>query len=493
MFSRRPIMRVQPQPQCRICNRYITTSNSVDYLAKKKHEYESFIYLATCGFKCDYCLDASHSPFIRVINPTFVQLVEERITRLDHYREEFGEQAEVILARVNTNMILEKAKEFDSYVATWHYTRGVKMNQKKTSVRRRIQLDLDAEPQYKKINKEYENLVEIFWDVEFEFRQLRRRQRNKANFDASLYTDPFEEAPESEEYLDADLLLQRIASFDVEKDSVIDVPLQDDDKTVTFCYGHSMLLESFLNSLPDIIEVDAWGRLKCNCPGYINFAMNQRCSAGHRMQDIIQQLPTEVALDVTEKIELLRIRKWRHAIFNHYPDAEECPNVSCNHEGAQGIGRILTKETARSYLSSNSNIFNSVNIIEDVRECLTCGTIWCIQCQGRFLIPSKDEDDIRHDYLTCEEYVGIRNKEVDPSEVMIKKMAVTCPRCKMDIAISSGCDHITCSNCKGHFCYRCQNGAYDTVGEMSGSCDIQLHHQVSDKPVKGTIDVLKEL
>ncbi|XP_064485385.1 E3 ubiquitin-protein ligase RNF217-like [Ornithodoros turicata] len=78
--------------------------------------------------------------------------------------------------------------------------------------------------------------------------------------------------------------------------------------------------------------------------------------------------------------------------------------------------------------------------------CPSCGLSWCFSCHSPW-----------HDGMTCREFrKGDRllrswAKSVSHGQVNAQK----CPRCKIFIQRTSGCDHMHCARCKTHFCYRC--------------------------------------
>lgn len=79
-------------------------------------------------------------------------------------------------------------------------------------------------------------------------------------------------------------------------------------------------------------------------------------------------------------------------------------------------------------------------------NCPSCGLTWCFSCHSPW-----------HEGMTCREFrKGDRllkswAKSVNHGQVNAQK----CPRCKIFIQRTSGCDHMHCARCKTHFCYRC--------------------------------------
>jgi len=336
-----------------------------------------------------------------------------------------------------------------------------------------------------------------------EIRRARRRNDAHANFRATWrlpehnltsYRDPetmFDGFNPEDDPVDPATMMQRLTSVNLDVDSVTLVPFEAEDVPVSFCYGHQTMAENLLADFEHIVQVCPDGFLYCRCPAFLDHDTATRCNAYHDFESITSQLNP----DTCKQFENLTDGtpgqlKWRRSIFKYLPDATECPNPHCRHEEDDGIGYHMTKETARNWI--RNGVFSGVNPLEDVRECLTCGTIWCNLCQERFLTVGGD-DTVKHDHLTCEEYRQVRDKEIDPSELMVKKMAVTCPGCQTDIAITSGCNHITCTVCHGHFCYLCLNGCYDTYEEMTENHDRSKHQNRDGIPMKGTVDLMTEI
>ena len=78
--------------------------------------------------------------------------------------------------------------------------------------------------------------------------------------------------------------------------------------------------------------------------------------------------------------------------------------------------------------------------------CRQCSYCWCFPCASPW-----------HEGISCRQYLkGDRllqdwAKQVSQGQVNAQK----CPKCKILIQKSSGCDHMHCPRCKTDFCYRC--------------------------------------
>lgn len=79
-------------------------------------------------------------------------------------------------------------------------------------------------------------------------------------------------------------------------------------------------------------------------------------------------------------------------------------------------------------------------------QCPTCQFVWCFKCHSPW-----------HEGVNCKEYKKgdklLRHwaNEIEHGQ----RNAQKCPKCKIHIQRTEGCDHMTCSQCNTNFCYRC--------------------------------------
>ncbi|XP_064652741.1 uncharacterized protein LOC135503209 [Lineus longissimus] len=80
--------------------------------------------------------------------------------------------------------------------------------------------------------------------------------------------------------------------------------------------------------------------------------------------------------------------------------------------------------------------------------CTECDLKWCFPCQAPW-----------HEGVTCKKFRMGDNLVKDWAEMLHPglrtKNAVKCPKCKIFIERTEGCDHMHCSKCDTDFCYRC--------------------------------------
>ncbi|XP_068610161.1 E3 ubiquitin-protein ligase RNF217 [Brachionichthys hirsutus] len=79
-------------------------------------------------------------------------------------------------------------------------------------------------------------------------------------------------------------------------------------------------------------------------------------------------------------------------------------------------------------------------------QCNSCQFVWCFKCHAPW-----------HNGLKCRDYrKGDKLLRTWASVVEHgQRNAQKCPRCKIHIQRTEGCDHMTCTQCNTNFCYRC--------------------------------------
>ncbi|XP_070534844.1 E3 ubiquitin-protein ligase RNF217-like isoform X2 [Ptychodera flava] len=87
-----------------------------------------------------------------------------------------------------------------------------------------------------------------------------------------------------------------------------------------------------------------------------------------------------------------------------------------------------------------------MNPQESKVACPECYLVWCFPCHAPW-----------HEGISCREYKkGDKLLRAWAKERSYgQNNAQRCPKCRVYIQRSSGCDHMTCSRCKTEFCYRC--------------------------------------
>ncbi|XP_076361021.1 E3 ubiquitin-protein ligase RNF217-like isoform X1 [Tachypleus tridentatus] len=115
---------------------------------------------------------------------------------------------------------------------------------------------------------------------------------------------------------------------------------------------------------------------------------------------------------------------------------------------------VRANEDDRTKTCPRCNHVTKINLNEqrkswaNVRRitCPECQLDWCFSCHSPW-----------HTELTCKQYqkgdrlVKSWAKKTTHGQINAQR----CPKCKIYIQRSSGCDHMHCSHCKTDFCYRC--------------------------------------
>uniref|UniRef100_A0A8D2J5I4 E3 ubiquitin-protein ligase RNF217 n=2 Tax=Varanus komodoensis TaxID=61221 RepID=A0A8D2J5I4_VARKO len=113
-------------------------------------------------------------------------------------------------------------------------------------------------------------------------------------------------------------------------------------------------------------------------------------------------------------------------------DSSTKPCPQCKH---------FTTFRKRGHIPTPTKMENKYKI-----QCPTCQFVWCFKCHSPW-----------HEGVNCKEYKKgdklLRHwaNEIEHGQ----RNAQKCPKCKIHIQRTEGCDHMTCSQCNTNFCYRC--------------------------------------
>jgi len=123
---------------------------------------------------------------------------------------------------------------------------------------------------------------------------------------------------------------------------------------------------------------------------------------------------------------------------NKDSNCKTCPR--CSHVMSITNFAEIKKRPTKSKLK-----FNSAPKLTKV-QCNECQLVWCFQCHAPW-----------HDGITCNEFrKGDRMLKYWASEVHYgQQNAQLCPKCKIYIQRTNGCDHMVCTFCQTDFCYKC--------------------------------------
>ncbi|XP_078505064.1 E3 ubiquitin-protein ligase RNF217 [Lissotriton helveticus] len=158
----------------------------------------------------------------------------------------------------------------------------------------------------------------------------------------------------------------------------------------------------------------------------------------------VQLGQTEIKCPITECTEHLEettilyylphddIIKYKYFLELSRSDSGTKPCPQCKH---------FTTLRRKGHIPTPAKVENKFKI-----QCPSCQFVWCFKCHSPW-----------HEGVNCKEYKKgdklLRHwaNEIEHGQ----RNAQKCPRCKIHIQRTEGCDHMTCSQCNTNFCYRC--------------------------------------
>ncbi|XP_055491653.1 probable E3 ubiquitin-protein ligase RNF217 [Leucoraja erinacea] len=155
------------------------------------------------------------------------------------------------------------------------------------------------------------------------------------------------------------------------------------------------------------------GRAEIKCP-------ITECSKYMDESTVISNLPRDDIVKYSYFLELSRM------------DSSTKPCPQCKH---------FTTFRLKSNIPNPTKSENKFKI-----QCPVCQFVWCFKCHSPW-----------HEGLNCKEYrKGDKLLRHWASEIEHgQRNAQKCPKCKIHIQRTEGCDHMNCSQCNTNFCYRC--------------------------------------
>ncbi|XP_059589454.1 E3 ubiquitin-protein ligase RNF217 isoform X1 [Alligator mississippiensis] len=126
------------------------------------------------------------------------------------------------------------------------------------------------------------------------------------------------------------------------------------------------------------------------------------------------------------------IIKYKYFLELSRIDSSTKPCPQCKH---------FTTFRRRGHIPTPTKLENKYKI-----QCPSCQFVWCFKCHSPW-----------HEGVNCKEYKkGDKLLRHWASEIEHgQRNAQKCPKCKIHIQRTEGCDHMTCSQCNTNFCYRC--------------------------------------
>ncbi|XP_072107678.1 E3 ubiquitin-protein ligase RNF217 isoform X1 [Mobula birostris] len=155
------------------------------------------------------------------------------------------------------------------------------------------------------------------------------------------------------------------------------------------------------------------GRAEIKCP-------ITECSKYMDESTVISNLPRDDIVKYSYFLELSRV------------DSSTKPCPQCKH---------FTTYRRKSNIPTPTKSESKFKI-----QCSVCQFVWCFKCHSPW-----------HEGLNCKEYrKGDKLLRHWASEIEHgQRNAQKCPKCKIHIQRTEGCDHMNCSQCNTNFCYRC--------------------------------------
>ncbi len=128
---------------------------------------------------------------------------------------------------------------------------------------------------------------------------------------------------------------------------------------------------------------------------------------------------------------------------SHVMRSDDYKMNSCSHSNTNNSSS--TNNFHRKMRIGKSSPTNNNSLLTKV-QCIECQLIWCFQCHAPW-----------HDAITCNEFrKGDRMLKYWAREVHFgQQNAQLCPKCKIYIQRTKGCDHMVCTYCQTEFCYKC--------------------------------------
>lgn len=197
----------------------------------------------------------------------------------------------------------------------------------------------------------------------------------------------------------------------------------------------------------------------------------------------------------------IHVNMWNH----RQALSTKCPGTNCN--------LILTENFIKNFLTQSPSILKSFQIIirknfihfnPDIKYCpntdceiiIKCESksnieISCPNCNTNFCNKCQQEG---HRPCQCEMVQNSEKKNLQEREILLKIIPSTkpCPKCRVFIEKSQGCDHMTCryeaSGCGLEFCWVCLKNWKGHKG-----CNSYAHVKTEEKKIKSSVDYQRYL
>ncbi|XP_066331602.1 uncharacterized protein [Miscanthus floridulus] len=179
-----------------------------------------------------------------------------------------------------------------------------------------------------------------------------------------------------------------------------------------------------------------------------------------------------------------------------------CPDTTCRSPLPPSVLKILLGDDCYKRWESFT-LQKLLDTMPDLVYCPRCDAAClevdndaqCPECFFTFCSLCKERRHVGEDCVTPEEKIRIlrekhqkyslpekqllrEQREIDELKSVCEALrdSKQCPRCKMAISKTEGCNKMTCRNCGKFFCYRCNQAIHGYEHFWDGNCVLFEHH-----------------
>ena len=190
------------------------------------------------------------------------------------------------------------------------------------------------------------------------------------------------------------------------------------------------------------------------------------CKTKVKIYEVINRLSTnELRKQYMELLEKGFYLMYRKVILHRNDEYTEC--VFCVDPVFNGgLGIKCNRDFAFLMEFSPRTLFRAKPETnkKNVCVCLTCERYWCILCKNEYLVEGNmmNRDNKKsHNFLSCaetEELMALNDLTLfrkKQDERFIATFTKKCPKCMVNIEKNDGCNHMNCTHCNTHYCWKC--------------------------------------
>ncbi|XP_019632791.1 PREDICTED: E3 ubiquitin-protein ligase RNF19B-like [Branchiostoma belcheri] len=265
---------------------------------------------------------------------------------------------------------------------------------------------------------------------------LRRRRTRNGPLEANSTQNPEEAA--SNETIEEELDEEQIQQFaEIVDDPEFFIELEEDEARDSPRLSAALIGEFTVTECGVCLETQALHRRTC-----CNFPVCDACLKQYFTTQVLQGIvklyccSSKCQSTVSREEIIFRLDEDARVKFHRYlleanrePHVKTCPRCS-------------EPMTVEKHMAARKDWPAE----EAMVRCTECNLVWCFPCHAPW-----------HVGVNCRLYqkgdklLKVWAKEQCQGQVNAQR----CPKCKIYIQRTSGCDHMTCTRCKTEFCYRC--------------------------------------